>query len=71
MSKITHLCSWVDCQKEFTTPQVDSEGKCWAKLCADHAKVMQDAIEDINNPKRLLSCWIKAQGGAKAAASRM
>jgi hypothetical protein len=63
-------CTWVDCQAEALHPQLDRQGKQWACLCQEHHDRLEKALTDLE-PKGLLSCWVKAQGGAKAAARRL
>ena len=61
-------CTWVDCSHIAVSPQT-SAGSVWADLCEVHAREI-DAAFDLG-PKEILSTWVKAQGGAKAAAERM
>jgi len=63
-------CTWVDCNAEATVPQLDNNRKPWAHLCAEHDAQINRAIENAD-VKGILSGWVKAQGGAKAAAARM
>jgi hypothetical protein len=64
------VCTWVECAEPATVPQRGRDGSQWADLCADHDKQLSDAIAS-GNPKKLMSAYIKAQGGAKKAAERM
>jgi len=63
-------CTWKNCDIEATHPQLDKNGKQWANLCVDHHRRLKDCADNFD-PKRFLSAWVKAQGGAKAAASRL
>ncbi len=63
-------CTWEGCSEFATTQQTAKDGQIWAKLCAKHDKEIDDAIKS-GDPKPILSTWIKAQGGSKAAAKRM
>lgn len=69
------LCTWVDCKNEAHVPQIANNGSVWAELCFEHAKEIENCMtkfqEDGYGPKRMLSSWVKAQGGVKAAAARM
>ena len=63
------MCTWVDCTEKAEFPQKANDGSIWARLCPEHHKMLDDALGvDV---KKTLSYWIKAQGGAKAAAARM
>lgn len=64
-------CTWVGCEAEAKFPQISSDGKTeWANLCDLHHKEIDGALDSFD-AKRILSNWVKAQGGAKAAAGRM
>jgi hypothetical protein len=63
-------CTWEGCQKEADQERLAGDGSVWANLCKDHTKQM-DAAETSSDVKLLLSCWVRAQGGAKKAASRL
>lgn len=63
-------CRWEGCQNDGTKDQLDRSGIIWSLLCDEHDKRLEEAIKSLN-PKRLVAAWIKAQGGAKAAAARM
>lgn len=71
------ICTWKDCQNDAVKPLVSKDGETWANLCAEHhAKHDTDAELAIrkggrDNMKRMMSNYIKAQGGAKAAAKRI
>ena len=69
-------CTWVDCTATATCPQLDKGGSPWANLCDAHHVELDNAINNFakgvtDEPKKMLSCWVKAQGGAKKAAERM
>ena len=61
-------CTWEDCKSLAVKPQIASDGKEWANLCATHAQKMDDELLDV---KKVLSNWVKAQGGSKEAVKRM
>lgn len=62
-------CTWVGCNANHTHPQIGQDGKQWACLCDEHHKLLYECQQS-GDPKRILSSWVKAQGGASAAASR-
>ena len=63
-------CTWKECSNEGKFPQLDKDQKQWAFLCEEHHIELEDAIDNFN-AKKLLSCWVKAQGGAEKAAKRV
>lgn len=63
-------CTWEGCDKPATTPQLDRDGAAWATLCDAHNTELDDAIGKAS-PKAMMRCWIKAKGGAAAAAKGM
>lgn len=65
---MANKCTWVDCEQEAHNPQIGSDGKAWADLCFDHAKELDASLLD---PKAVLRCWIRAQGGARAMTDRI
>ena len=66
------VCTWVDCKEKGDVPQLDNNGNEWGNLCQEHHDEIENAIaSEPFSAKTMLSCWIKAQGGAKKAASRM
>ena len=69
-------CTWVDCKNEGVHALKDRGGETWATLCDMHNNLFEDTIKLGNaDPKtyapRIVSNWIKAQGGSKKAAERM
>ncbi len=62
-------CTWAGCEGEGTAPQIGRDGQRWALLCQKHKDDLDSAIAS-QSPPRLMQAWIKAQGGAKAAAER-
>jgi len=65
-------CTWVDCAKVGLFPQKADDGEQWAWLCGEHQDKLDDAIQGASeNPFRMLSCWVKAQGGSRLATKRM
>jgi hypothetical protein len=65
----TPVCTYEGCKEPGDHEQLDKCDKPWAHLCDEHAARLDNAIISAN-PKLLISTWIKAQGGAKAAAKR-
>ena len=63
-------CTWVDCGHKATKPQLSKSGGQWANLCDGHDRLFTEAVS-AGDAKAILSRWIKAQGGAKAASARM
>lgn len=67
-------CSWaskdVQCQHEGVVAQRGRDGSQWAELCEEHDRQLVEAINS-GDVKKLMAAYIKAQGGAKAAAARM
>lgn len=63
------ICTWKNCNKQAIKPQLDKNGKQWAKLCQQHHDELESALDLVNNkpfnPKILLRAWILASGGAK------
>ena len=62
-------CTWKDCIEKATTPQLDKNGIEWANLCDAHHIELEEAIVS-DNPKLLLSRWVRASGGASIMAKR-
>ncbi len=63
-------CTWVDCLKDASVPQIAKDGEVWADLCVEHDQRLIAAI-DSGDPKQLLGLWVKAGGGHKKMAARM
>jgi hypothetical protein len=63
------ICTWVNCREPAKHPQHAKDGTVWANLCYAHVLELDDAITA--GPPKILAAWVKAQGGAKAAAKRM
>lgn len=66
----SRLCTWVDCRLEAMHPQERGDGGIWANLCQSHHDELESCLASLD-PRKLLSSWIKAQGGAKKAAQRI
>jgi hypothetical protein len=62
------VCTWKECQSEASVPQVAADGEIWANLCVEHDEKLAGALDD---PLRMLSYWVLAQGGSQSAALRM
>lgn len=68
-------CTWNGrerCKVEAVHTEYDKQQKPWAYLCAEHRDALEAAAEAMRagNFKPMLSAWVKAQGGAEAAAKR-
>lgn len=67
-------CTWAGCEQPAQHQQIATDGQQWADLCDEHNgqidKDIDTAFAD-GDVKRLLSGWVKAQGGSKKAAKRM
>jgi hypothetical protein len=63
-------CTWMNCICDAVEPQVARDGQKWADLCVDQARFLKEAI-DSGSAKRVVRAWVRAQGGAKAAATRV
>lgn len=63
-------CTWEGCNRDASVPQVSEDGEAWANLCGAHAWDLEYAIAG-PDPRETVRAWIKAQGGAVAAARRM
>lgn len=68
--RVATLCTYVGCTALASVPQLDNSGRPWANLCAAHAAEVKASITS-GDARRLLSDWVKAQGGAKKAAARL
>ena len=66
---MTPVCTWENCTATATKAQFASVGERWAHLCEAHFIELDAAMK--SGIKQTLSAWVKAQGGAKAAAKRM
>lgn len=67
-------CTWKDpdfdrCTNHATYPQTANDGSVWANLCNYHHMLMDKEVG--SDVKKMLSYWVRAQGGAKAATARM
>lgn len=62
-------CTWEHCDKPASIPKYDSGGELWANLCDEHSKKLEDSVG--KDPRHVVACWVKAQGGPKKAARRM
>ena len=63
-------CTWVDCLEQGINPQFSKDGKEWACLCDEHHLKLEGDLDSLD-AKRILSSWVKAQGGAAEAAGRI
>lgn len=63
-------CTWVECTKDASHPQIGQDGKQWCNLCDEHHQMLQNAYAS-TDPKKILSYWVKAQGGARKVTDKM
>lgn len=69
-------CTWKDCTNKAEHTLKDKNDIPWANLCKEHFEKHDNDIEiaiktpNKHNMKKMLSDWVKAQGGAKMAAKR-
>jgi hypothetical protein len=61
-------CTWEDCDKCAVFLQTSKDGRKWANLCSEHNALLQSAYKD-GTVQAILSYWVRAQGGPKAAAA--
>jgi hypothetical protein len=61
------FCTWKECKEQATKHQVGKDGKTWATLCDNHDKELNEALAS-EDPKKIVSSWVKAKGGAERAA---
>jgi hypothetical protein len=66
---MTKRCSWKDCPGEGLISQLDKNGHEWACLCDECDSLLTDALES-GDVKRIMSTYIRAQGGAEKMMSR-
>lgn len=67
---MNQICTWVDCQSTGIHPQLSKGGEVWACLCDEHHLKLEADLDSLD-VKRILSSWVKAQGGAAKAAGRV
>jgi len=62
-------CTWAGCERSGSRVcrSVDRT-EPWARLCPEHDLELNDAI-DSGDPRRIMPAYVKAKGGAKAAAA--
>lgn len=63
-------CTFFGCMSPAAFTEPDKQGNPWCYLCAVHHNILVEALAS-GDAKAILSTWVKAQGGAKAAAARM
>jgi hypothetical protein len=64
---MSEQCHWKGCDKPAVREETTRDGEIWTWLCQEHADALDNAIASGSIPL-LMSSWIKAQGGAEAAA---
>jgi hypothetical protein len=63
-------CTWMGCQN-CGEQQVAKDGTKWAVLCSEHLAELENAINPVFKPAKVVRAWVLAQGGAKEAAKLM
>ena len=63
-------CTWQSCHEEAIHPQIGADGLSWAELCNEHDAELR-ASTDQMDPKKILRCWVLANGGAKAMSRKI
>lgn len=63
-------CTWVGCRSEAVIEIETKDGDVWANLCSEHNAELDRSVMSFSPPK-MISAWIKAKGGAEAAAAAM
>lgn len=64
-------CTWVDCDNAAQHDWKDKNDKVWTKLCDFHHERLDLSIKNAENePAKMLSNYVKAQGGAALAVKR-
>ena len=63
-------CTWKDCNGKATMPWFGKDGEQWASLCINHNAELEEAFTS-GIPRKIVSAWIKAQGGSEKATERM
>lgn len=58
-------CTWKNCNRPASHPQIESTGEQWANLCDEHTAEL-DASVDSLDPGDMLRTWILAAGGVDA-----
>ena len=72
MTKPIHPgCTWLACSAAAKHPNRAKTGEIWANLCDRHQQALDESIADDTSPRKMLSAWVKAQGGASIAAKRV
>lgn len=64
------MCTWKDCGQPAAHDEVGKDGSVWARLCIGHHEELEAALDSLD-VKAIMRAYIKAQGGANAAAARM
>lgn len=63
-------CTWKECESNEAKALEAKDGKVWARLCKEHEKLLDAAIST-GDARKILSYYVKAKGGAAAAAKSM
>lgn len=69
-------CTWQDppdvrCESIAVVEHIAKDGDKYAHLCAAHHRELEESQRDPINVVKMLRCWVRAGGGAKAMAERM
>lgn len=63
-------CTWEGCSARAVKAKYDKQNRIWADLCAEHDTEFKRVMV-LGGARRVLSAWVKAQGGAAKAAERV
>jgi hypothetical protein len=63
-------CTWVDCNKEAAHSELGKDGKEWCNLCDEHHQTLETSYKELDT-RKILSYWVKAQGGARKITDKM
>lgn len=64
-------CTFEGCTRPAVHENKAKDGKVWSNLCDDHNRQLNDAISAGSGPAKIVSLWVKCQGGSKKAADRV
>lgn len=63
-------CTYVRCTAEARHPKTGKDGKVWCQLCDAHSAEFERVVK-AGDGRQIVGIWVRAQGGAEAAAARM
>ena len=70
-------CTWLRCNNDAKHKMKAKDGEIWAELCQEHYELHdKDLMDVVSNTdkesiKKMLSNWVKAQGGSKKVSERI